>query len=1035
MASDSEPESPPEFSASEDEWNPDQEEKKITGFKAAAAPVKQKKQQVKKLPTRSSRRIATKLGKELPKEEIVEAVPELPPEEDDAVSTDGEEVVSTRRKQPVAKGRRGRKPKQVAVKVAKEDSIKLTTFTVEELYRKYRPDLAEPAKQEKVKVVRRKVREEDDRDDDDESSGDDYLVDPDELDLNSEFFNSVTTKEDGKGRGEVKFDCNAGVSVAESEEDDEEDKPLSSVKNAEVDSTEFNKKLIQQINQSSQDCMTMVKLVEVSKRIEREREEMDLLRRKREQKEVKKGEEDVSNLLLAGEKVKGKVVKHSGRSDFVAVDGGKKDKDREKTVEITLKFESAEQNGRSGKKKMDLLTAIKRMMNREKRQNQIYLHKVSVLCWIGHGTFLNRTLSNANLIKAINKRLLPSTTNCRPKGLTNLHYFEQVTRYFRKAVRLKNHVMYFHPPTSAKLPPLSATLKYQILQRSAFSKRDYILLYLLMLRSLSIHCRLVISLPVPPKHVPTSDLYRMNPQTREELEADRRLLLDFRRAHLAPKGSTIHKVKTQLTAMVDKTVEARRKEAARKRRREGFCATIPQLDGGHDHLPEPKPRKQLKLMESSFLEIEQNIARKLQGKTKPAKKPSTDQIPFPDELDEQVRARREKILAAYKASKEQKAAVAAAKAAQEEYCGEGSSSSSSARKGRRPGKRNVTRSGIDLWVEVYCEHEDKWVTVDVIAGMVHCLEHTVNQASHPISYVLAWNNDGSIKDVSPRYISRLGTKKSKLRVEDSWLEQALVGRNGRRRHPSRRDRTEDLKFDKLLNKRPFPEQIAEFKNHPRFAIQRHLLKNEAIYPRDAVVLGHFKGEPIYPRDCVHLLFSREGWLRQAKTVRMFEEPYKVVTRKAKYDRVTGTTVTGLNTELFGEWQVQDYEPPTAQNGQVPRSAYGNVELFKACMLPKGTVHLQLPGLNKICKRLRVDCAPAITGFEYRNNACAAVYDGYVVCEEFRDVVLDEWYQEQVEEQRKQEEKRLKRIYGNWKRLVAGLFIRKKLKDRYNFDNM
>lgn len=302
-----------------------------------------------------------------------------------------------------------------------------------------------------------------------------------------------------------------------------------------------------------------------------------------------------------------------------------------------------------------------------------------------------------------------------------------------------------------------------------------------------------------------------------------------------------------------------------------------------------------------------------------------------------------------------------------------------------------------------------------------------------MSYVLAWNNDGSVKDVSPRYISRLGSKKSKLRVEDGWFEQTLQPYRVRRQ--TRRDRTEDLKFDKLLNKRPFPEKIGEYKNHPRFAIDRHLLRNEAIYPRDAIILGYIKDEPIYPRDCVHVLFSREGWLRQAKTVKLYEEPYKVVKAKAKYDRLTGTSITGLQTELFGTWQVEDYEPPVAQNGLVPRTAYGNVDLFKPCMLPKGTVHLQLPGLNKICKRLRIDCAQAITGFEYKNQACQAVYDGFVVCEEFRDQVIDEWYQEQVELERKEDERRKKKIYSNWRRLVMGLFIRKKLKDRYNFDNL
>lgn len=44
-------------------------------------------------------------------------------------------------------------------------------------------------------------------------------------------------------------------------------------------------------------------------------------------------------------------------------------------------------------------------------------------------------------------------------------------------------------------------------------------------------------------------------------------------------------------------------------------------------------------------------------------------------------------------------------------------------------------------------------------------------------------------------------------------------------------------------------------------------------------------------------------------------------------------------ELFGEWQTTDYVPPEAKDGIVPRNEYGNVDLFKQCMLPKGTVHI------------------------------------------------------------------------------------------------
>ncbi|XP_062563981.1 DNA repair protein complementing XP-C cells homolog [Armigeres subalbatus] len=1008
----SENESIPEFSASEDEWDPAKHDVKL-GRKR-----KPKSKRPPAKPTRVSRRIASKLGKMLPEEPECSAAVDLPPDPVEDSGTESSESdkcpKSKKRKRSASKMKGGRK----TTKEANDEPIKLTTFTVEELYRKYRPDLACSSKMDVISE-RRKLEIKKEPDDDD-SSGDDYLVDPEKLDLNSDFFLPKGDFEKKQLESPaIQFDCNAGLEMDDSEEEvDDDEKSLSTIKLEEESNGDFNKKLIQQINQSSLNCVNMVKLAEFSQRLEKDRQKLQQLRQE-QISQKQSNEEDVSNILLAGEKIEVRKGDPNKKNSFVAVDE-KKECEGEKMVQVTLKFESAEKD-KKGKKRVDLFTALKRLMNREKRQNQIYLHKVSVLCWIGYGTFLNRTVSNPSLVQLIIKRLLPSS-GCRPKGLTNLNYFQQVTHYFRKVVKLKNQDMYFR---SSKMPPLKATLKYQIMQQSAYCKRDYILLFLLMLRSLNIHCRLVMSLVVPPKQVPANELYRMTPKTSEELQADRRLMLDFKRA---PRHSVVYKAREKLFELVSKNSQQMQREAARKQRREGFSATFPQLDGGHDDLLRP-PRKKLKLMDNSFMNVESNLS------TVKKSSNGTEEEKFSEDLDEKVRRRRERILAAYQASRVRNELARARAKAEAELLGEGTSSMHNGTRGR-PGSKQAAkrnRPGLDLWIEVYCEHEDKWVTIDIIHGKVYCLEDIVNQATAPICYVLAWNNDGTIKDVSPRYISRLGSKKSKLRVEDIWVEKTLQPYRVRRQ--TRRDRTEDLKFDKLLNKRPFPEQIGEYKNHPRFVIERHLLRNEAIYPPDSVVLGYIKDEPIYPRDCVHVLFSREGWLRQAKTVKMFEQPYKVVKAKARYDRFTGTSVTGQKMELFGSWQVEDYDPPTAQNGLVPRSAYGNVDLFKPCMLPKGTVHLQLPGLNRICKRLRVDCAQAIVGFEYKNNACQAIYDGFVVCEEYRDEVIDEWYQEQVELERKEDEKRKKRVYGNWKRLVMGLFIRKRLKDRYNFDNM
>jgi xeroderma pigmentosum group C-complementing protein len=55
--------------------------------------------------------------------------------------------------------------------------------------------------------------------------------------------------------------------------------------------------------------------------------------------------------------------------------------------------------------------------------------------------------------------------------------------------------------------------------------------------------------------------------------------------------------------------------------------------------------------------------------------------------------------------------------------------------------------------------------------------------------------------------------------------------------------------------------------------------------------------------------------------------------------MSGQMITDKPLEIFGPWQVDDYVPPPAVDGKVPRNEYGNVELFKPTMLPKGTVHL------------------------------------------------------------------------------------------------
>lgn len=90
-------------------------------------------------------------------------------------------------------------------------------------------------------------------------------------------------------------------------------------------------------------------------------------------------------------------------------------------------------------------------------------------------------------------------------------------------------------------------------------------------------------------------------------------------------------------------------------------------------------------------------------------------------------------------------------------------------------------------------------------------------------------------------------------------------------------------FDRLYY--IFQTFCKRYKNHPLFALRRNLLKFEAIYPPDAPPFGFVRGEAVYSRGCVVELHAREAWIKEAKVVRLGEEPYKVVKARPKWDKV------------------------------------------------------------------------------------------------------------------------------------------------------
>lgn len=88
----------------------------------------------------------------------------------------------------------------------------------------------------------------------------------------------------------------------------------------------------------------------------------------------------------------------------------------------------------------------------------------------------------------------------------------------------------------------------------------------------------------------------------------------------------------------------------------------------------------------------------------------------------------------------------------------------------------------------------------------------------------------------------------------------------------------------------------------------------------------------------------------------------------------------------------------------------------------------------MCKRLKIDYAPAVVGFDFHSGYSHPVYEGYVVCQEFAELVTDEWIKDTEAAEKREAEKFQERVYGNWKKLIKGMLIKKRLQLKYNFDD-
>ncbi|EME30110.1 nucleotide excision repair complex subunit XPC-like protein isoform 1 [Galdieria sulphuraria] len=331
------------------------------------------------------------------------------------------------------------------------------------------------------------------------------------------------------------------------------------------------------------------------------------------------------------------------------------------------------------------------------------------------------------------------------------------------------------------------------------------------------------------------------------------------------------------------------------------------------------------------------------------------------------------------------------------------------------------------WLEVYSPLLQRWVHIDpfhllidepswVESSYKKWKWHPFRQRMiYPI-YITAIENVRDdvtiIRDVTLRYISLSIIRNQRLKDEFWEKTMEAFSHTQYQRNIIQSDVCiihEEREWEYWNNMEPIPNQIQKLKGHPQYVLEMHLKKYEAIYPKDRI-LGYCGEYPVYPRSNVHILHTRDGWIREMRQVLKDQVAWKRVKTKRNANHEEGT-------ELFGIWQTEPFTPPSVENGKVPKNKRGQVDLWSKSHLPQGCIHVRYSNAAMIAKRLSLDYAPAMIGFDIHQGRSVPILDGIVIAKEYQEVIEDACRQDCQHKEDEQMKRRYERALQLWKACI------------------
>ncbi|KAL2808800.1 Rad4 transglutaminase-like domain-containing protein [Aspergillus granulosus] len=346
-----------------------------------------------------------------------------------------------------------------------------------------------------------------------------------------------------------------------------------------------------------------------------------------------------------------------------------------------------------------------------------------------------------------------------------------------------------------------------------------------------------------------------------------------------------------------------------------------------------------------------------------------------------------------------------------------------------------------------------------------------DKAKQVICYVVAFSADKTAKEVTTRYLRRrtwpgktkgfrLGKKGPNDDPRD-WFRALLRVYERPYKERTAVDDIEDAKDlapNQPAKNKPTTETVdtlQSLRTSTEFVLERFLRREEALRPGSQPVRTFTPGgknkakikgaetsktENVYRRSDIVKCQSAESWHKEGREPRESEIPLKRVPiravtllRKREVDEQARLTGQKPLQGLYSFEQTQEIIPPPIVDGIIPKNDYGNIDCFVPRMVPEGAVHIPFPGTARVCKKLGIDYAEAVTGFEFGSQMAVPVIEGVVVAIENKDLVKDAWRAENEEKRKKEQRKAEAKILQTWRKFLFGLRIAQRVQEEYVLD--